>query len=126
MMQFKNVDEYISSFPPDVQLKLQEIRSTIAVMLPGAAETISYGLATFKYRGKNLVHFGGFKHHVGFYPGASGVANFQDQLQQYKTSKGAIQFPLTEALPLTLIRRIVQFRIRETDAQSNTKKKTHK
>jgi len=106
------IDEYIKKAPIEVQSKLKEIRKIIKETASMAAEKISYGMPTFYLNG-NLVHFAAFSKHIGFYPGPSGIEKFKDELSGYKTSKGAIQFPLGEELPLELIQRIVLFRIEE-------------
>jgi uncharacterized protein YdhG (YjbR/CyaY superfamily) len=92
---------------------LQEIRSLIAASAPGATETISYAIPTFDLNGRHLVHFAAFKRHVGFYPTAGGIAAFKDELKPYKSAKGSVQFPLGQPLPTDLIRRIVEFRVKE-------------
>ena len=108
----KNIDEYISSFPINIQNSLQELRKSIQKTVPNATETIKYGIPTFVMNG-NLIHFAGYKTHIGFYPGSLGIVTFTEKLRPYKTSKGAIQFPLNQPLPLALITEIVQFRVQE-------------
>lgn len=104
------IDEYIASFPPEVQEKLETIRATIRKAAPKAEEAISYMMPTFKLHG-NLVHFAAFKNHVSLFPGASGVAAFEEELAGYETSKGTIQFPLGTRIPYGLITKIVKFRV---------------
>lgn len=111
------IDEYISGFPSDVQSVLQTLRQTIHQAAPDALEKISYGMPTFTLKG-NLVHFGAFKTHIGFYPTPSGIENFKDELAVYKGAKGSVQFPLDEPLPLDLVRRIVEFRVEENLAKA--------
>lgn len=106
------IDEYIDKFPEEVQKKLQEIRQVIKENAPDAEEKISYGMPTFYLKG-NLVHFAAYSGHIGFYPVPSGIEQFEDELKEYKTGKGTLQFPITENLPLDLIRKIVQFRVEE-------------
>ena len=106
------IDEYISNFPPETQLVLEEIRALIRASAPDATEKISYAIPTFYLNG-NLVHFAGFSKHIGFYPGDSGIAAFADELKPYKGGKGSVQFPLGQPLPADLIRRIVEFRVAE-------------
>ncbi len=118
----KTIDEYIALFPADVQEKLEKVRATIRAAAPKAEETIKYRLATFVLAG-NLVHFGAFKQHIGFYPTASGIAQFKDELSAYKFSKGAVQFPLDKPIPLALIRKIVKFRVDENLTRAEAKKK---
>src|SRR5580700_5482726 len=105
-----SVDGYISSFPPEVKILLKELRKTIRAAAPNAEEVISYNMPEYKLKGI-LVYFAGYKKHVGFYPTASGIANFRKEIENYKWSKGAIQFPINEKLPLPLIKRIVKFRL---------------
>lgn len=106
------IDEYIKKFPEEVQVKLEKLRQVIGENAPLAVEKISYGMPTFYLNG-NLVHFAAYSGHIGFYPAPSGIEKFKDELSGYKTSKGAIQFPINEELPLDLIRKIVQFRVGE-------------
>ena len=115
----KNIDEYIADFPADVQEKLQTIRSTIKAAAPGATEAIKYGLPTFVLNG-NLVHFGGFKTHIGFYPAPMGIEAFEEA-RQYETGKGTMQFALDKPLPLDLVSRIVQFRVEKNLAKGKKK-----
>ena len=109
MENCSTIDEYIAQYPADMQKILTKIRKTIRKAAPKAAEKISWGMPTF-YQGENLVHFALMKNHIGFYPGAEGVASFADELDGYKTSKGAIQFPLSKPVPYDLIARITAFR----------------
>ena len=119
--KFKTIDEYIDSYPPEIQTLLVQVRNTIREAVPDAEEAIKYGLATFVLNG-NLVHFGAFKKHIGLYPAPSGIDHFEKELDRYKTSKGAIQFPLDEPLPLDLISEIVRFRVKENLEKSKRKK----
>lgn len=107
----KSIDEYIAEFPPEVRVQLEEMRALIRATAPEASETISYAIPTFDLNGKHVVHFAGFKNHVGFFPTGSGVGAFEDELAPYVHSKGAIHFPLGQPLPADLIRRIVRFRV---------------
>ena len=106
----KNIDEYIADFPKDVQKLLQQLRSTIKKAAPNAEEKIAYGIPTFTLNG-NLVHFGGYKTHIGFYPAPSGLEAFKKELAPYVTGKGTALFPLDKPLPLGLITEIVKFRV---------------
>jgi uncharacterized protein YdhG (YjbR/CyaY superfamily) len=122
--QIATIDEYIREFPRDVQRKLARLRATIRRAAPAdTVEKISYRMPTFYYK-RNLVHFAAYAHHIGFYPAASGVAAFRDELGEYATSKGAIQFPIDEPLPLDLVTRIVKFRAAENFGRSANAKKT--
>ena len=118
----KAIDDYIAAFPPEIQQKLTALRKVIRETAPEAEEKISYQMPTFAQNG-NLVHFAAFKNHIGFYPAPSGIENFQEQLARYKSSKGAIQFPLDEEIPLGLVREIVKFRLAENLAKAKTKSK---
>jgi uncharacterized protein YdhG (YjbR/CyaY superfamily) len=109
---YTSIDAYIASFPEDVQEKLTSIRTLIRSIVPEASEKISYQMPTFYLNG-NLIHFAAFSKHIGLYPAASGVAAFEPELDQYQHSKGAIQFPLSEPLPMELIERIVRYRVEE-------------
>ena len=99
---------------------IRDSRRTIHEAAPEATEAISYGMPTFKLNG-NLVHFGAFKSHIGFYPVPSGMAAFQDDLAAYKQGKGSVQFPLNKPMPLDLIRRMVEFRVQESKAAKASK-----
>ena len=109
---FASIDDYIATFPADVQKKLEELRAAIRAAAPAAEEKISYQMPTFALKG-NLVHFAAWKTHIGFYPAPSGIAAFQNELAKYANSKGAVQFPLEQPLPLKLISKIVKFRVAE-------------
>jgi uncharacterized protein YdhG (YjbR/CyaY superfamily) len=122
--QFKTIDEYISTFPEEVQRILQELRQTIQEAAPEAEETINYQMPTFTLNG-NLVHFAAFKNHIGFYPTPSGIEAFEKELSRYKGAKGSVQIPIDEPLPLPLIRRIVEYRVRE-NLERKQKKKSKK
>ena len=110
-----SVDEYIAGCPPAAQAALREVRAVIAAAAPGAVETISYSMPTFDLHGRHLVHFAAHATHVGLYPTALGVAAFEDELAPYKHSKGSVQFPLSGPMPIDLIRRIVQTRVRQEE-----------
>ena len=111
--QFKTIDEYIKTFPKDVQAILEKMRQTIRKAAPEAVETISYQMPTFKLNGRGLVYFAGFKNHVGFYPIPSGIAAFEKELSPYKQGKGSVQFPLDKPVPYDLVRKIVIFRMKQ-------------
>lgn len=115
--EFKNIDEYILTFPDEVQEKLTELRKTIIESAPESIEIISYQMPTFFFNG-NLVHFAAYKNHIGFYPTPTGIEQFKDELKNFKTSKGAVQFPIDETLPVKLISKIVKFRMNENLSKS--------
>jgi uncharacterized protein YdhG (YjbR/CyaY superfamily) len=123
--QFKTMDEYINTFPKDVRRILNELRQTIKEAAPDAEETISYQMPTFTLNG-NLVHFAAFPNHIGFYPTPSGMEAFEKELSGYKSAKGSVQFPIHEPLPLPLIRRIVEFRVKENLEKKQKKKSSRK
>jgi uncharacterized protein YdhG (YjbR/CyaY superfamily) len=118
MDHYVSVEEYIAQFSPTTQLLLLEIREAILELVPRAEEVISYGIPTYKFYG-NLVHFGGYKNHVGFYPGPSGLEAFRDEVDEYKNGKGSVQFPIDKPLPMTLIKKIISFRMAENEAKSH-------
>lgn len=111
--QFKTIDEYIKTFPEDVQGILEKMRQTIKKAAPKAVEAISYQIPTFKLNGKNLVHFAAFKNHIGFYPTSSGIEAFKEELSLYKGAKGSVQFPIKEPIPYDLVKKMVIFRVKE-------------
>lgn len=106
------IDEYIKTFPENVQDILQKMRQVIRESAPEAEEAISYSMPTFKLNG-NLVHFAAYEKHIGFYPTPSGIEAFKEELSPYKTSKGAVQFPLDKPIPYDLVEKIVVFRVGE-------------
>lgn len=110
--EYKTIDEYIKTCEPEIQKILQEIRRVVHEAAPDATEKISWDMPTFYLYG-NLIHFMAHKAHIGFYPGASGVENFEKKLGEYHTSKGAIQFPIAKPMPYDLITQIVKFRVKE-------------
>lgn len=114
---FQSIDEYISTFPEEVQVKLEKIRQTIRKAAPEAEEVISYQMPTFRQNGI-LVHFGVHTHHIGFYPTPSAIKAFEDELESYESAKGSVKFPLDEPMPLDLVTDIVTFRVKETLEQS--------
>lgn len=112
MKKPSNTEEYIAAFPKDTRVLLEQLRLTIKKAAPQAREKISYGMPTLVLNG-NLVHFAAHQNHVGFYPAPSGINANKAQLGSYHTSKGAIQFPLDQPLPVDLITKIVKFRVQE-------------
>ncbi len=111
-VRFNSIDEYVATFPKEIQTILQEIRATIQAAAPDAEEKISYQMPTFFLKG-NLVHFAAFKNHIGFYPTPSGIEAFEEEIARYQGAKGSIRFPLDEPMPLDLITRIVKMRVAE-------------
>jgi uncharacterized protein YdhG (YjbR/CyaY superfamily) len=121
----KAIDAYIKTFPKDIQIILNKVRATIRKAAPEAEETIKYRLATFTLNG-NLVHFGAFKNHIGFYPTPSGTSKFKKELANYQGAKGSIRFPLDAPIPYDLIIKIVRFRVKENQAKATQKIKGEK
>ena len=121
----KNIDQYIESFPADIQIILNQLRATIKNAAPEAQEAIRYAMPTFQLHG-NLVHFAAYKNHIGFYPAPSGIEAYRNDLKHYKTSKGAIQFPIDQALPLELIKKITEYRVKENVEKAQQKKSLKK
>lgn len=120
MQKHTSIDLFIADFPKETQVLLQKVRETIKKAAPKAEETISYGIPTFKLNG-NLVHFSGYKHHIGFYPGASGIKAFEKELSTYKGAKGSVQFPLDKPIPYALITKITKFRVKQNLGKAETK-----
>lgn len=118
----ESTDAYIRSFPKNIQLILEKVRETIKKAAPDAKEVISYGMPAFKQNGV-LVYFAAWKNHIGFYPTNSGTKKFEDELTKYAVSKGAIQFPIDKPIPVTLISKIVKFRVKEDLKKEKSKKK---
>jgi uncharacterized protein YdhG (YjbR/CyaY superfamily) len=117
----KDIDDYIFRFPAEVQAVMQELRSTIRKAAPEAQETINYQMPTFVLEG-NLVHFAGYKNHIGFYPAPSGIERFSKELSAFELSKGTVRFPLDRPIPFDLIIRIVQFRVNENLEKATSRK----
>ena len=113
---FRTIDEYIDTFPKDIQAVLKKIRKTIRKAAPGAEEAISYQMPTFKLNG-NLVHFAAYKNHIGFYPVPSGIEAFKGELLPYIAGKGTLQFPLDKPIRYDLIEKVVTFRVKENLAK---------
>jgi uncharacterized protein YdhG (YjbR/CyaY superfamily) len=118
---FNTIDEYIATFPEETQKLLGQVRATVKKAAPDATEKISYQMPTFFLNG-NLVHFAAYKNHIGFYPSANGIAEFEPELSVYKRAKGSVQFPINQPLPLDLIGRIVKYRAAENAKKAAAKK----
>jgi uncharacterized protein YdhG (YjbR/CyaY superfamily) len=112
MKKPKDIDEYINSFPNEIQQFLEQVRATIKRAAPQAQEVISYSMPAFKMNGI-VVWFGAHTKHIGFYPMASGMEAFKKELSIYKGAKGSVQFPFDKPMPLELITKIVKFRLAE-------------
>jgi uncharacterized protein YdhG (YjbR/CyaY superfamily) len=109
----KDIAEYIRAAPKGAQKKLRELHVCIRKAAPGAAEGLKWGMPAFSYR-RILVTFAAHKSHIGFYPTPSAVCAFTKELSKFVTARGSIQFPLEKPLPLSLIRKITAFRVRES------------
>lgn len=118
----KTIDEYIEQYPIELQERMENIRAIVHEEVPEIEERMSWQMPTFYYYG-NLVHFAVAKKHLGFYPGESGVSEFDRELGEYNHSKGTIQFPHNKEIPYDLIRRIVQYR--KTENEEEFRKKKH-
>jgi uncharacterized protein YdhG (YjbR/CyaY superfamily) len=112
--RFETIDEYVATFPRNVQDILEELRRIIRESAPKSEETISYGIPTFDLNGRHLVHFAAYKNHIGFYPTSSGISRFKKELSRYEMSRGTVRFPINEPIPFDLIRKIVKYRVKET------------
>ncbi len=121
---FRSIDEYIATFPEDIQALLEAVRATIKAAAPDVEECISYQMPAFAQHG-NLVYFAALKNYIGLYPTASGIEAFKNELSEYEYTKGAVKFPINQPLPLELIRKIVQFRVTENlnKAEAKARKK---
>ena len=120
-----NIDNYIAGFPKETQEILQQVRSLISKAAPAAEATINYGIPTFTLKG-NLVHFAGYKNHIGFYPTPSGIETFKKELSIYNGAKGSVQFPIDKPMPLALISKIVKFRVKENMEKANAKSDSYR
>ena len=120
--KFKTVDEYLATVPKSILPILEELRQIIKQAAPQATELISYNMPAFK-QNKVLVYYAAQKNHIGFYPTASPIQVFAKELKGYKTSKGAIQFPIEEPIPIDLVERIVKYRLKEDLERAKAKKK---
>lgn len=112
MKKFQSVDEYLSALPQPARDAAASLRQAIRQAAPQAEEAISYNIPAFRWNGI-LVWYAAFKNHIGLYPKASAIAAFKSELSPYKTSKGAIQFPLGQPIPISLVKKIVKFRVKE-------------
>jgi uncharacterized protein YdhG (YjbR/CyaY superfamily) len=119
----RDIDDYISRFPPDVQVILEKIREIIRKLMPTASEAIKYGIPTFVLDG-NVVHFAAFKQHIGMYPPVRGDAKLKKDLAPYANEKGNLSFPLKEPMPYPLIRRVVKQLVKNAEERAKKKRKS--
>ena len=115
MKHAANFEEYILQFPEETKDILNQLRSLIKTAAPDAEESISYGMPAFKTFKKPLVYFAGYEKHIGLYATPSGHSEFKKELSKYKQGKGSVQFPLNQPMPYDLIKRIVEFRVKENE-----------
>lgn len=120
-IKYETIDDYISLFPDKTQELLSSVFITLKKTAPKSEEAISYGIPTLKLNGKNLVHFAGYEHHIGFYPGSKAVIKFAKEIVGYKSAKGSIQFPVDKKMPLALIKKITMFAITENELLAKKK-----
>ena len=111
------IDVYVAKFPEKTREQLQKLRNVIQEAAPDSVETLSYGIPTFK-QGRNLVHFAGYKKHVGFYPTPSSIELFREELSEYEVSKGTVKFPHDKPIPYDLIKRVVEYRVNEVTSSN--------
>jgi len=121
MKQHQTIDDYIAGFPEEVRVLLEKIRATIRKAAPRAEEAVKYGMPTFVLEG-NLIHFAGYKNHIGLYPGATPIEKFKDELAGYETSKGTVRLPLDQRIPVGLIGKITKFCVERNLARTAAKK----
>lgn len=119
----KTVAEYIAAAPKATQKKLRDMRACIRAAAPGATEGLKWGMPAFSYK-RILVTFAVFEHHIGFYPTPSAVRTFAQDLPGFVTASASIRFPLEKPLPIALIRKITQFRVRESREQDGKWRET--
>ena len=119
--KFKTVDQYFSAFPSSTKALLKRMRETVKEVAPQAEELISYNMPAFRWNGM-LVWYAANKQHIGFYPTPSAIKTFAQELTPYKTSKGAIQFPIDKPIPTSLVKKIVKFRLTQNLEKAKAKK----
>jgi uncharacterized protein YdhG (YjbR/CyaY superfamily) len=120
--RFNSIDEYIATFPKDVQKILKQVRATIKAAAPDAEETISYQIPTFTLNGKYLIYFAGWKNHISIYPNPSGSEAFNKEVSKYVEGKGTLKFPIDKPLPLKLITKIVKLKVAENLKRTDKKR----
>jgi uncharacterized protein YdhG (YjbR/CyaY superfamily) len=119
--KINDIDLYIAGFPTRTQKLLAQFRAAIRKAAPEAEEVIKYGIPTFTFHG-NLVHFGAYKNHIGFYPAPSGIEAFKKELAAYEGAKGSIRFPIDKPLPIDLIKKIVVYRVKKNMEKATIKR----
>jgi uncharacterized protein YdhG (YjbR/CyaY superfamily) len=119
----QTIDEYIATFPTNIQAILEQVRAAIHEAAPEAEETISYNMPTFKLNSHYLVYFGAYKKHIGLYPVPLGDTEFNAELAAYTAGKGTARFPFDKPIPFDLIGKLVQFRAQENKQRAESKGK---
>lgn len=117
------VDEYIAGFPQSTQTLLNNVRKAVKETAPDAEESVSYGIAAYKYKGKPLFYFGGFEKHVGLYATPGGQSAFTEELSKYKQGKGSVQIPIDQAMPVALIKKMVKYNMKTIAEKAVSKSK---
>ena len=120
--KISSIDEYIDTFPEDIQKILKQVRRTIKTVAPEAGEKISYGIPTFTLNGKYLIYFAGWKNHISIYPIPIGDEAFNKEISQYVAGKGTLKFPIDKPMPLKLISKIVKLKVAEALTRTDKKK----
>ena len=111
--KFSSVEEYIGSFPAEVQPVLEQVRRAILGAVPGAGETISYQIPTIMLGGRALLYFAGWKHHISVYPAPGGDEALERRLAPYRSAKSTLKFPLSQPVPYDLIAQVAELRMRQ-------------
>jgi len=119
--KFETIDEYIESFPENVQSGLEKLRETVREAAPEAAESVTYDMPTFKLNGQRLVYFSAWKNHIGFYSIPEGNEAFRKELSSYAGEKGSLRFQLDKPIPYDLVKKIVMFRMKEIQQKEEPK-----
>lgn len=114
--QFDTVQEYLASFPEEVQERLRAVQDRIRAAAPGADEVISYGIPTMRLEGRTLVHFAGWKKHISIYPTPDDLSTVEPDITPYVAGRGTLKFPLSEPLPLDLIEKVAHLLVAQNRA----------
>lgn len=117
-MKQSSIDIYILGLPEVAREKVKALRQLLMDLIPDSTEVISYGIPTINVKGKHVIHYAGYKNHIGLYPGSKAIEYFSEDLKGYKTSKGTIQIPLDDPLPEQLITRITQYLLAQRNENS--------
>lgn len=126
MKTYVSVEEYLNDVPADKRIALEKLRKTIRSKVPKAEEYISYGMPTFKYNGP-LVSYAAFKDHCSLFPwNATLIKKFGEELKEYKTSKGTIQFTVSKPLPVSLVKKLIKERVKENEEKLLARKSKKK